>query len=111
MKLDEAVRKAALLFLVVAAACGDDAGSSTPDAGAPDAFSLAAPADRAALMQAGPYTVGYRQQSVTYRPAGLDTDRTLNVELWYPAAPGTGTDTVYQVGGVLAVPRPGPRAN
>jgi predicted dienelactone hydrolase len=105
------MKLAAPLLLFAVAACGDDGGSSTPDAGAPDAFTLAAPADRAALLQPGPYTVGYRQQAVTYRPIAVAVDRTLNVEVWYPAAPGTGTDTTYQVGGVLAVPRPGPRTH
>jgi predicted dienelactone hydrolase len=101
----------ALILTALLAACGDGSSDEpgTPDAGAPDAFALAAPADRAALLAQGPYTIGYRTQSVTYRPAGVDADRTLHVEVWYPAQPGTGADTVYRVGGVLAVPRPGPR--
>jgi predicted dienelactone hydrolase len=106
--------RCSLFALCILAACSDDGGApdaGTPDGRTPDAFTLAAPADRAALFQQGPYTVGYRTQSVTYRPAGVATDRTLNVELWYPAQASTGVDTVYSVGGALAVPRPIPRTN
>jgi predicted dienelactone hydrolase len=100
---------AAASFLLLLAACGDGA-SVSRDASTPDAeIPLASPADRAALLAAGPYVVGYRTQVVTYRPAGLETDRTLSVELWYPAEAGTGQDTVYRIGDALAVPRAGPR--
>jgi predicted dienelactone hydrolase len=104
-----------------AAACGEDDDplpptdgpavfdARIPDAPPPDAAGLAAPADRAALFAPGPYTVGYRTATVTYRPAGRDTDRTLAVDLWYPATPGTGEDTVYRVAGVIEVEREGPR--
>lgn len=111
----------ALLVVVAAgaAACGDS--DDTPlgmvDAPVavdappptPDAFALAAPADRAALFTAGPYAVGYRTATLTYRPDGVAADRTLKLDVWYPATPGSGEDTVYSVAGVVTVPRPGPR--
>jgi predicted dienelactone hydrolase len=101
--------------LLLLAACGDggamtpDAGS--PDAASPDAFTLAAPADRAALFAPGPYPVGYRIANVTYRPDGVDADRTLKLDLWYPAAAGTGTPLVYRVAGIVEVPVTGPMAD
>jgi len=109
------VRVPLLSTLLALAACGDGGGSppdaGVPDAAAPDAFVLAAPADRAALFQAGPYAFGYRTASVTYRPAGATTDRTLNLNLWYPAEAGTGDALVYSVAGLIAVPRDTGRAN
>ncbi len=100
------------LLLLLATACGDDGGAEpdggVPDANdSPDAFALAAPADRAALFQPGPYPVGYRRTSVTYRPVGTEADRTLGLDLWYPAVAGTGQPLVYRVAGLVEVARPG----
>jgi hypothetical protein len=102
---DTMTPRRSLLVLATLAACGG--GSTTPDAMPP----LAAPADRAALFTAGPYPVGYRTASITYRPDGVDEDRTLELNLWYPAAAGTGAPAVYSVAGLLAVPREGLLAN
>lgn len=96
------MRWLATILLAFSACGGDDAGPSYP---------LAVPADRAALLNAGPYTVGYRVASVTYRPVGTTADRTLKLDVWYPAVAGTGTSLVYRVAGVVQVPREGPREN
>ncbi len=53
----------------------------------------------------GPFAVGYRQVDVTYRPATSDEDRTLPVEVWYPAEAG-GEAAEYAVGGLIAIDSP-----
>ncbi|MEM6931620.1 MAG: hypothetical protein AAF602_32110 [Myxococcota bacterium] len=53
----------------------------------------------------GDFAVGYRQVAVTYRPATADEDRTLPVEVWYPAEAGGGA-AQYAVGGLVEIDSP-----
>ena len=43
----------------------------------------------------GPHEVGIRTESLTYRPNGIDSDRTLRVVVWYPTAATTGDRGSY----------------
>ncbi len=43
----------------------------------------------------GPYQVGQRETSVTYRPEGLDEDRTLRLVLWYPTDETDGVTPLF----------------
>ncbi|MEO0605244.1 MAG: hypothetical protein AAF211_27690, partial [Myxococcota bacterium] len=53
----------------------------------------------------GDFAVGYRQVDVTYRPATSDEDRTIPVEVWYPAEAG-GEAAQYAVGGLIEIDSP-----
>jgi predicted dienelactone hydrolase len=48
----------------------------------------------------GDFAVGYRNGSLTYRPEGEGADRTLPVEVWYPAETGSNT-AIYEVNGIV----------
>ena len=43
----------------------------------------------------GPHEVGMREESLTYRPNGIDSDRTLRVVLWYPTSATDGDRGSY----------------
>lgn len=58
------------------------------------------PPDPVAEVSAqGPHAVGYVHTEITYRPVGADADRTLPVEVWYPAAAAGEGLVTYLVAG------------
>ena len=48
----------------------------------------------------GPYHIGQRETSLTYRPSGLEEERTLRVVIWYPTAETEGAGPLFQGGNV-----------
>ena len=59
------------------------------------------------LFEPGPFAVGFRELSVTYRAAGTGEPRELPLQVWYPASADTDAEpVVYRVGGIVAVPSP-----
>ncbi|WP_157069085.1 alpha/beta hydrolase family protein [Sandaracinus amylolyticus] len=48
-----------------------------------------------ALDEAGPFRVGYQRFEHTYRPDGLDADRTIAVHVWYPTLDTSGAPAMY----------------
>lgn len=80
-------RAAMILPLLFAVACS---GEEVPEVSGAD------------LLDNGPYAVGYQRASVTYRPAGADSDRTLPLEIWYPAA-APGAQLTYRLLGIANV--------
>ncbi|MEM9195924.1 MAG: CocE/NonD family hydrolase [Myxococcota bacterium] len=81
--------RAPILFCLLAfTACSDD------DSAGPTAE---------ALLNLGPNPVGYVRLSFTYRPAASMEDRTVPVEIWYPAAEAT-MPAIYRVAGIVEVP-------
>jgi predicted dienelactone hydrolase len=84
-----------LLLAVALSACGGE--DARPEK----------PVDPQALLSPGPHAVGYRHTEITYTPRGRTEERTLPLEIWYPATPGTGSPTTYHVAGVVDVPREG----
>ncbi|MGF1469194.1 MAG: alpha/beta hydrolase family protein [Sandaracinaceae bacterium] len=54
------------------------------------------------LFEPGPYPVGFRETSLTYLPVASSEERTLPVQLWYPAE--GGEPATYRVAGVVDVP-------
>ena len=61
-------------------------------------------ADLAAeLLEPGPYSAGYRQLRVTYRPAASDENRTVDIEVWYPSEETDGSPANYAVGGLISI--------
>ncbi len=86
-----------LVALLAVGAC-----SGTPDE--TDAPALS-PADEA--MAPGPFAVGFDTTSFTYARIGSGEDRTLPVQLWYPATDGGEAEVTYRVAGVVDVPSGG----
>lgn len=56
-------------------------------------------------QQLGSFAVGYRQVDVIYRPDASDADRTIPVEIWYPAVAGAPA-AEYAVGGIIELNAP-----
>lgn len=54
---------------------------------------LAAPVD-----EAGPYTVGFVEDSITYTPEPSEGPRTLRTAIWYPSLDEQGETTLYYPG-------------
>ena len=54
--------------------------------------------DRSPVESAGPFRVGYRIESITYRPIQLDEDRQLRLAVWYPTEDTDGTNANYAYG-------------
>ncbi len=71
------------MILLALLACGDadktDTASETP----------------LALDEPGPWSVGYRESSVTYADPDGEGERTLRLALWYPTADETGETVRY----------------
>lgn len=54
------------------------------------------------LFAPGPFLVGYQELEISYRPPGMDEDRTIPVLVWYPADADTDAPPVtYAVAGVV----------
>lgn len=52
----------------------------------------------------GPYTVGFRTESLTYKAAPEDNDRTIKLVMWFPSTQATGLRRAKYLG---AINRPG----
>jgi predicted dienelactone hydrolase len=77
---------------------------TNPDSASQDAQAEVAVAPKPDLAwpldKPGPHAVGYRTRTVRYQPAGLATERTLTVALWYPTSAKTGKPAEY-FGGLM----------
>ena len=60
----------------------------------------------AAIDATGPYPVGFQSFELTYARAATGEERTIEVNVWYPAAEA-GDGMSYRVGGVVSVPTEG----
>jgi predicted dienelactone hydrolase len=59
----------------------------------------------AELSERGPYEVGYKQLELSYIPAGTLEERTIPIQVWYPAMPNSGApQAIYEVGGIVQLP-------
>ena len=54
----------------------------------------------------GPHAVGHQRTQFTYTALGTDSDRTLPVEIWYPAVDGGEAPPVYGIAGLVQIPDP-----
>lgn len=52
----------------------------------------------------GPHTVGHQRTEFTYAALGTGADRTIPVEIWYPAIDGGEGAAVYGIAGVVQLP-------
>ena len=79
-------------------ASGDTSGSGdTTDTGSGDTgptFDLTAPLSWP-FEEAGPFVVGYRHWEVTYTSPGNGEQRTIGINIWYPATEKTATSPNY----------------
>lgn len=87
-----------LLACAVLLGCGGE--SALPSDAGSDAAPDAGPVEVGdplswALDEAGPFRVGYRSVPHTYRPDGLDVDRTITIHVWYPTHATTGARPTY----------------
>jgi predicted dienelactone hydrolase len=78
-----------LAALAASAGCGP--AKTTPQA----------PTTMADVTDTGPFHVGYRKSSLTYRPPGETADRTINYLVWYPTNDTSGTTAVYDAMGAF----------
>ncbi|MFO7561935.1 MAG: hypothetical protein R6X02_04785 [Enhygromyxa sp.] len=59
----------------------------------------------AELSERGPYEVGYKLLELSYIPPGTLEERTLPIQVWYPAVPDSGAPKAsYTVGGIVELP-------
>lgn len=80
---------AVAILLTSLVSCGSDSGSS------------AAAANPDELFEQGPFEVGFREITITYRAAASMEDRELVVRVWYPAQSDSGAPPAeYSVGGI-----------
>ena len=106
-----AVTAAALLFTSIVG-CGSDS-SSTGTGGTAGSGGGAGEggvggggeANPDELFEPGSYEVGFREFPLTYSAAASGEDRTLDLRVWYPAAPDSGAGPArYAVGGIVDLP-------
>jgi predicted dienelactone hydrolase len=59
------------------------------------------------VLAPGPFAVGFETTSLTYARLGTGEDRTLPVQVWYPAVDGGEPAATYSVAGVVDLPSTG----
>ena len=72
---------------------GQDQGDQAPDMALSDELTL--PPEPWDIKARGPYQVGYRTSTLTYRAAPGDRERTLEIVVWYPSLQRTGRRARY----------------